>query len=156
MDVLGWIESWPGAVYLRASPDAYMIVNAVHILGIALLVGAVLPMDLRLIGFFPGTPLRVIVPFLSRAAGTGLALAAAAGMWLFSVDPAEYLANPAFRLKLALLGTALVLILVQHRSRGYQAAIIGLPIQRGVRVVAALSALVWLAVLLCGRAIGFL
>ena len=42
------------AVWLKASRWTYPAVNAGHLLGIALLVGAVVPMDLRLIGIWRG------------------------------------------------------------------------------------------------------
>ena len=74
-----WLASWPGAVLLQRSGTAYLLVNAAHILGVGLLVGAILPLDLRLLGFFRGVPLQVVGPFLSRAAATGLVLALATG-----------------------------------------------------------------------------
>jgi hypothetical protein len=49
-------------------------VNATHILGIGL-IGAILPLDLRLIGLLSSPPLETVAPFLLRAASIGLALA---------------------------------------------------------------------------------
>ncbi|MDP2334514.1 MAG: DUF2214 domain-containing protein [Reyranella sp.] len=155
-----WIAAWPGAVLLQRSGTAYLLVNAAHILGLGLLVGAILPLDLRLLGFFRGVPLGVVGPFLSRAAATGLGLAIATGLWLFSVKPAEYLANDAFLIKLALLAAALLNIAVQHHSGAFVRALMdngadgGIGI--GVRLAAFCSALLWLSVLVAGRWIGFI
>ena len=91
MSVVEWIGAWPGAVWLRDSGTAYLFVNAAHILGVGLLVGAIIPLDLRLLGLFRHAPLAVLAPFLSRAAATGAVLAILTGLWLFSVKPAEYL-----------------------------------------------------------------
>ena len=96
MPLVEWIGAWPGAVFLRDSGTAYLLVNAAHILGVGLLVGAIIPLDLRLLGLFRHAPLAVLAPFLSRAAATGAVLAIVTGLWLFSVKPGEYLGNAAF------------------------------------------------------------
>jgi hypothetical protein len=141
--VLDAIGSWPGAVWLQQSGTAYLFVNAAHILGIGVLLGAVLPLDLRLLGLLRRYPIEVLGPFLTRSAATGLALAFITGLWLFSVKPEEYLANEAFRWKAALLAIALVNIALQHRGSA-------------TRTSAALSLGLWLSVLVAGRWIGFL
>lgn len=144
------IGSWPGAVWLQQSWTAWLLVNAAHILGIGVLLGSILPLDLRLLGLFPRVPVDVIGPFLVRAAAAGLALAAATGLWLFSVKPAEYLVNPAFRWKAALLAVALANIALQRLvTRGWKLV----PL---TRVAAATSLALWLGILMAGRSIGFL
>lgn len=146
------IGSWPGAVWLQQSGTAYLFVNAAHILGIGLLLGGILPLDLRLMGLFRRYPLEVIVPFLTRSAGAGLALAILTGLWLFSVKPEEYLANQAFLWKVALLSFAFANIALQHWGITRR----GLNPGNAARVSAALSLCLWLAVLVAGRWIGFL
>lgn len=139
-------------MWLQQSTTAYLLVNAAHILGIGLLVGAILPLDLRLMGVFRRTPVEVLGPFLRRSAATGLGLAIFSGLWLFSVDPAGYLANDAFVWKLVLLATALGNIVYQYLksdARGLPAATLT------TRVVAGISFCLWLAVLIAGRWIGF-
>ena len=143
MSLVAWLGEWPGAVLLQRSGTAYLLVNAAHILGVGLLVGAILPLDLRLLGFFRTVPLAVLEPFLVRAAGTGLALALVTGVWLFTVKPVEYLANEAFLIKGALLAAALLNILLCYRIAGF------------ARAAAAFSLLLWLGVLVAGRWIGF-
>ena len=146
------LGSWPGAAWLQQSATVYLFINATHILGIGLLLGSILPLDLRLLGLFRRVPIEVIGPWLTRSAAVGLAIAIVAGAWLFTVKPDEYLANQAFRWKAALLALALVNIAFQHwQWRGD-------PWRRGVatRVSAALSLALWLGVLVAGRWIGFL
>ena len=150
-----WIGTWPGAVLLQRSGTAYLLVNAAHILGVGVLVGAILPLDLRLLGFFRGVPLSVVGPFLSRAAATGLVLAIVTGLWLFSVKPAEYLGNTAFLCKLVLLAAALANIVLQHRSSAFARTLADGEPRAGVRLAAFCSAVLWLSVLVAGRWIGF-
>jgi hypothetical protein len=146
------IGSWPGAVWLRQSATAYLFVNAAHILGIGLLLGSILPLDLRLLGFFRRFPVDVLRSFLVRNAGAGLTLAIITGLWLFSVKPTEYVANEAFRWKVVLLTTAIVNVVFQHR-RTYAGAF---EITRATRICAALSLSLWVSALIAGRWIGFL
>jgi len=155
MDWLGWIETLPPAAILRSNATLYLLVNAAHILGIGLLVGAILPLDLRLLGILRDGPLAVLVPFLVRVAATGLMLAILTGALLFSVKPAEYMANPTFLAKMTLLALGLVNILVQHRNGGWSVAAQGGTASLVVRGLAALSFVLWLAVLVAGRWIGF-
>jgi hypothetical protein len=156
MQLIEWIGAWPGAVFLRGSGTAYLFVNATHILGIGLLIGSILPFDLRLVGFFRSVPVSVIGPFLLRVAVTGGATAILTGLWLFSVKPPEYIANAAFLTKMALLVVAFCNIFLQHHSRDFRLAIKGGEINLAVRVRAAVSAVLWLSVLVAGRWIGFL
>lgn len=139
------IGSWPGAVWLQQSWTAYLFVNVAHILGIAFLLGSILPLDLRVLGLFRRYPVEVLQPFLVRCAATGLGLAALTGLWLFSVKPDEYLANNAFCWKLALIALALINVVIRYRA----------PKAPG-RMHAGLSLSLWLSVLIAGRWIGFL
>lgn len=152
--LVDWLGGWPGAVLLQRSGTAYLFVNAAHILGIGLLLGAILPLDLRLAGVLRASALPLVGPILIRTAACGLALASATGFWLFTVKPAEYLGNTAFLIKLGLLVLALGNIALQHR--GLKPALAGSEIGIRVRMLAALSAVLWLCVLLAGRWIGFL
>lgn len=156
MQLIAWIGAWPGATLLRESGTAYLFVNAAHILGIGLLLGSILPFDLKVLGFFRNAPVAVIGPLLLRVAKTGAAAAILTGLWLFSVKPDEYAANPAFLVKMTLLGAALGNVLLQHRSDDFRTAIEGGAVAPAVRLRAAVSALLWLSILLAGRWIGFL
>ncbi|KPF68005.1 hypothetical protein IP69_12065 [Bosea sp. AAP35] len=155
MELLAALGKWPGAVLLQQHGTAYLFVNASHILGIALLIGGILSLDLRLMGFFPSVPVAVIAPFLSRIAACGLGIAVLTGAWLFTVRPVEYAGNAAFLWKIGLLLVALVNVAGQHRSAAYSLAMTGV-LSPSVRVRAFASAALWLSVLLAGRWIGFL
>lgn len=151
--LLDELQAWPGARWLQASGTAWMLVNASHLLGIVLLLGSILPLDLRLLAGRERLPLSAPTRAAIRTAALGLVLAIATGLWMFSAQPREYLGNAAFAWKLALVAVALANVAAQHRLLGRTR--IGLP-PIGVRALAALSSLLWLATLLAGRWIGFL
>ncbi|MFN3521404.1 MAG: DUF6644 family protein [Phenylobacterium sp.] len=156
MELADWIGAWPGARLVQRSAVAYLFVNAAHILGVGLILGAILPLDLRLLGVLRSPPLQALGPFLSRTAAAGVLLAVFTGAWLFSVRPHEYFENAAWRWKMAMLFLAVLNVAVQHRGRAYREALGGAPPAGSVRLLAAASALLWLAVLVAGRWIGFL
>lgn len=156
MAFVDWLGTWPGAVLLQGSGTIYLLVNAAHIASVGLLIGGILPLDLRLVGLLRGVPLAVIGPFLSRSAAVGLGLAIATGLWLFTVKPREYLENEAFLWKMALLALALANIAVQHRNRHYRLALSGGEVHLSVRLTAGCSAVLWPSVLVAGRWVGFL
>ncbi|MCO5121810.1 MAG: DUF2214 domain-containing protein [Burkholderiaceae bacterium] len=148
--------SLPGAGFLRESGTAYLFVNATHILGIGLILGAILPLDLRLLGLFPRVPLAVLGPFLSRVAAIGVTIAVPTGLWLFAVNAPDYVGNTAFLAKLALLALAFGNIALQHGPGGFRATVTSGVTTLLTRVLAAVSILLWLSVLLAGRWIGFM
>ncbi|MEH2696133.1 MULTISPECIES: DUF6644 family protein [Rhizobium] len=156
IDILEWLSATTPAVALRRSGTLYMFVNAAHILAIGLLVGAILPLDLRLAGFFRKVPVEIVAPFLSRSAGVGLAAAIVTGFCLFSVRAVEYAGNPAFLAKLCLIVLGLLNLSIVHLGRGWNTAVSSGIVRPGLRVFAALSAAIWIAAVIAGRWIGFL
>jgi hypothetical protein len=149
------IAAWPGAALLRQSSLTYLFVNAAHILSITLLLGPILVLDGRLLGAFRTVPVAVIGPPLVRVAKLGAVLAVLTGVTLFTVRPADYLDNPAFLAKLALLGLAFANAIALDRSRAWRDALAGNTDAAHLRLQAAASIILWLAVLTAGRWIGF-
>lgn len=152
---LEWLGSLPQAELLRRSATLYLLVNAAHILGIGLLVGAILPLDLRLIGVLREGPIAVLAPFLARVATAGLALAMLTGFMLFSVKPVEYAGNPAFLTKISLVVIGFVNVFAQHRSAGWRQLRQDGERTASIRALAGLSFIIWLAAIVAGRWIGF-
>ncbi|WP_282610522.1 DUF2214 domain-containing protein [Pelagibius sp. Alg239-R121] len=143
---------------LRASRWIYPIVNAGHILGLTLLFGAILPLDLRLLGFWPSLPIRPLAQVLVPVALFGLATSVSTGLLLFSVSAAKYAATPLFQVKLLLILAAIVNALVLRRAASWTLiqteghAVTSVRLQ----LAGAISILLWLAVILCGRFLAYI
>lgn len=150
--LLAAVEATPVAATLRASRWGYALLNAAHILGIGLLIGAIVPLQMRFLGLWPQEPREALVRVLVPAAATGLALAVAAGLFLFPIRAREYAGNGFMQAKLAfvLLGTASALLLHARHGAWLETAS-----DIRLRVHAAISLLCWPAALLCGRLIAF-
>ncbi|OCW97755.1 DUF6644 family protein [Alishewanella sp. HH-ZS] len=140
---------------IRQSTLAYPALSALHILGIALLLGNILLLDLRLLGVLRQSALSDLFKLFSRLAGIGLLLAIGSGVLLFSVQPLQYLSNQAFLLKMLLLALALLNLLIVHLSRAWQQACSGGPVSNSLKLTAASSLLLWLTILFAGRWIAF-
>lgn len=140
---------------IRQSALAYPALSALHILGIALLLGNILLLDLRLLGVLRHSALSELLTLFSRLAGVGLLLAIASGVLLFSVQPLQYLSNQAFLLKMLLLALALLNLLIVHFSRAWRHVCRGGPVSKGLKLTAASSLLLWLTILFAGRWIAF-
>ena len=69
------LEATALAAALRNSVWSYPLVNAAHILGVALLVGSIVPLDLRLLGAWRSVPLPPLWGMLTRTAGAGAVIA---------------------------------------------------------------------------------
>lgn len=152
------VENLAFASALRNSTFMYPVVNAGHILGVSLLVGGIVPLDLRLIGFWRTYPVMVFVDVLRITSAIGLALAVVCGVLLFATAAVDYAGSTLFQAKIALvlLGVLNALVLgrvVKHqdiRSLPMEA-----PMPSVLRAGAVLSLAVWISVLLLGRLLGY-
>lgn len=151
--VFALVEASGPAQFLRGGRWGYAAVNGLHILGIAMLVGAILPLDLRLLGLWRGTPVPALARVLVPVAAAGLALAVTAGLLLFSVRAREYADLGIFQLKMALVAMGATSAVWLHWSHGLTLVGAG----RG-RLAAhgVISLACWVAVLACGRLIAFM
>lgn len=151
--LLAGLEATAIAEHLRAARWSYAAVNAAHLLGIAMLVGAILPLELRLLGLWRDIGVEALARVLVPVAATGLAIAIAAGLLLFSVRAREYAALGVFQLKIALVATGVSIALVAQVARGRR-------LDRGDRGamagIATASLVCWLGALACGRLIAFI
>lgn len=137
---------------IRRTVWLYVLVNASHILGIALLVGPILVLDGRVLGLWKPAGWRDAVAVLSPVAALGLVVAIITGGLLFAVRAGDYLGNPALWSKWALMGLGLVNVAIFHallrRHRGERPSV-------SMRLVAGCSASIWIGALLAGRWIAY-
>jgi hypothetical protein len=146
------------ATLFRNSTIAYAALNAFHIFSIGLIVGSIAALDLRVLGLFRRFPLSTLADPLSRVAATGVYCAAVSGFLLFSVRPLTYAENPAFLIKITLVGLGVLNALVLRTTSSWQFALEeeDEPIPDSVRAAALRSLLIWAGAVLAGRWIGFL
>lgn len=154
MEPLQAIEQLALVKLFKASFIAYPIVNAVHIAAIGVLLTSVTLMDLRILGAFPVLPEPPFILVLRRFALTAFGFAILSGVLLFAVRASHYAQLPVFLAKMGLIAlaganfVAFAAIDDGNREHGRR--------RPAARLLAVISILLWCAVLLCGRFIGFL
>jgi hypothetical protein len=147
-------RSWTALAPALVGP-IYPLASAAHILSIALLVGSIAALDLRLLGCARAASLAAWPDWLARLSTVGFGGALATGFLLFSVQPAHYLGNGAFGLKLVLIMCAAANALAVRRSDAWRALADGVMPGPGIRIAAALSLVLWASVVVAGRWIAF-
>ncbi|PXX89555.1 hypothetical protein DIT71_13570 [Marinobacter vulgaris] len=143
---------------LRNSTYMYPLVNAGHILGISMLVGGIVPLDLRLLGLWRHYPVMVFVDVLRVTSAIGLGFAVVCGVLLFATAAVDYAASLLFQAKMALvlLGVSNALILGRVLKRqDIRSFPMKAPMPFSLRAGAALSLVAWLSALLLGRLLGY-
>ncbi|WP_235859823.1 hypothetical protein [Tranquillimonas rosea] len=121
--------------------------NAGHIFGLALLIGAVVPMDLRCLRRHGHPDPVATVRLLRPVAASGFVLAATCGALLFATQATDYVDNTFFRIKIVLIAVAVL-------NAALHPGLARLPMARR-RMVALLSLALWPAALICGRLIAY-
>jgi hypothetical protein len=155
-DLCQWVNDWPAAVALRESEDVYPLIETVHVLAIALIVGTVIAVDLRLLGvIFRKEPVTRIARALLPFTWSGFGVMLITGLPLFAAEAAKLYANPAFRLKLLLLAlagsNALLFHLTTYRSIDTWVDRQTTPVR--ARAFASISILLWSGIIVSGRLI---
>jgi hypothetical protein len=146
------LEATSIAQFLRGSRWGYAAVSFAHILGFALLIGAIVPLNLRLLGLWPAIPRPQLMRVLVPAATFGLALAVSMGLLLFSVRAQDYSEVIFLRAKLALILIGIVSAMTAHLRYGL--TLEGASSER-LKAHAFISLGCWLGALACGRLIAF-
>jgi hypothetical protein len=153
-----WVANTPLALYLRESENLFSIIETTHVLGIIGTAGIVTIIDLRLLGvLLPGSAMPDVLRPLGRFAWYGFTVMLISGLLLFCAEAADLCRNRAFALKMALL-VALGLnqwIFQAIVYRGIAAQDAPLPTRRRARFSAVLSLILWLGVVVLGRAIAY-
>ena len=132
------------------------MLEILHFIGLSLLLGALLVIDLRMIGFFRSIDIRATHALLPWVF-VGFALNLVTGILFIFGDPLRYAVHAGFRLKMALILIAGVNALwyawkIHPKMQNWGADEVPPAL---AKVVASLSLVVWTGVLLLGRLIPY-
>jgi hypothetical protein len=156
MRLLQAIQDSALADWVRVSEWGYPIILTLHSLGLALVVGVLLVINLRIIGFIAPLPLRAMRPLMTLV-WCGLALNLTTGCILFTADAIKFFESPTFRFKM--LSIALGIGVAVY----FNASVLGATDpQRGgarmpvpLKVMAAASVAVWIIAISLGRYVAY-
>ena len=119
-----------------------------HLVSMAVFFGAILMLDLRLMGISRAVSLEGLARLALPWAYGGFLVAMASGVVLFLFDPIQVGSHTWFVPKLLLIGLGMLNVIVFHR-RGFATSLAAIGPTRHGRIAGALSLLLWLGVLAC-------
>jgi hypothetical protein len=154
---MGAIEMSALGVAMRQSLWLYPIVEIVHLTGIALLVGSIAMLDLRLLGLSNSVPVRRLAAHILPWTAASFLLIVPSGLSMFVAHAGDFIASPVFVLKLCLILAAGVNAAVFHAGvfRGASGWDVNRMPPVAARMSAALSLLLWVSVIACGRLLAY-
>lgn len=148
MQFLAWLENTGFGTWVRESPSifAYPSILFLHTVGLALLVGTNVAIDLRLLGRSRDLPLAPMESFFT-VMWLGFWINALSGVALLVADATTKLINPVFYIKMTFIAFGFV-TMVQIRKRVFHGASTG----RGLAVA---SLVLWAGAITAGRLMAY-
>lgn len=143
---------------IRESGTLFPTFESIHVLAITLVVGSIGIVDLRLLGV--ASRRRAVTRLTAEVlpiTWVAFIVAVITGLLLFSSNAVKYGHNPFFLSKMALLVVAGINMIVFHMitSRDIERWDESPDVPAGVRLAGGLSLTLWIAIIVCGRWIGF-
>ena len=155
MSFLQSLEDSAFGIWVSTSLIGYPLMITLHAIGMAIMVGISVALDLRLLGWFAGIPYTAINRFLAIA-WIGFTINLLSGTALFCMQATMYVQDGTFLLKMlfVLLGAVTAAFLqgaLNRNSASWGAAAPG-----GIRLLAVASIVFWTAGMVMGRLIAYL
>jgi len=156
MEFLEWLQSTPPAIFVAETLWAYPLFETLHTLGMALLLGSLGLINLRILGYKPELPLVGTLDLLPLA-WLGLTINVISGVALFLSDAVYFWSSTTFRIKLSLIVLAGINAFVLSQSVFREARRSGsVRPGPGIRFAAGSSLVFWIGAIIAGRLIAYL
>lgn len=151
------LEASPLARFMREALWAYPAVEALHILALAIVVGSIVVVDLRLLGLSRDVPASRLARHALPWTAAAFMISIGTGLLMFTAHAEDFITNRVFILKMGLILTAGVNAGLLHagafRTVGQWDTDVAPPPR--VRLAAALSIVLWAGVIACGRLLAY-
>ena len=158
LSICQWLDSTRLSAVLRESNWLFPTLDTTHTLGIVLVAGTIMLVDLRLLGLaLRSVPVAELVPRIVPWTLWGFGLMFVTGALLFSSEAVKLYHSPAFRIKMVLLALAGLNALIFHRTI-YRDVNNWDPVSvvpARARLAGLLSLAFWIAIIAAGRAIAY-
>jgi hypothetical protein len=155
---LHWLEASSPAVAISESSWLFPGIESVHVLAIALVVGSITMLDLRLLGVtLRDRPAAELTAEILPWTWSSFVVAACSGALMFSSNATHYWGTVPFRAKITLLALAGLNMAVFHATTYRSVEVWGRQRQtpRAAKVSGGISLALWIGVVTLGRWIGF-
>jgi hypothetical protein len=155
MEFLEWLQETDLGHFVAETLWAYPTLETMHTIGMALLIGSLGLIDLRVLGFKPELPILETQKLLPLA-WLGFTLNAISGALLFTSDAVMFYSSYTFRLKILLIVLGGINAALLGRTV-FQEAVAGVPVAPtvGVKWIAGTSLVFWFGAIIAGRLIAY-
>jgi hypothetical protein len=142
---------------MREALWLYPAVEIVHLVGIVLLVGSIVMLDVRVLGLSRSIPVPALARHLLPWTLAAVLLVLPSGLLLFAAHASDVIANPLFAVKMGLLFAAGVNAAAFHVGPYASVAAWACerPVPPAARLHAAISIALWIAVIAAGRLLAY-
>ncbi len=158
LDLCQRLQDLPLSVAIAESGWLFPTIETLHVIGLVLVFGSIAVIDLRLLGVSSrGHSVHQLSEDVLPVTWVAFALAVVSGLLLFMSNATVYFENTAFRIKICFLLLAGVNMLIFQflTSKTVNEWDLAHPAPTAARIAGGLSLLFWIAVVVCGRYIGF-
>ncbi len=152
-----WLQSTAFFTAMRGSGIVYPTILSLHVLAIAMFGVMILVTDIRLLGGMRKYPIAEMLDKLRTPKRVGFTLIVTCGLLLFGAKAEEYYYNVFFRAKM------IILLLILIHAALFRAGVYrnGAAFDAGgltgrARLAGASSLVLWFAMMICGRGIGYI
>jgi hypothetical protein len=158
LSICQWVDGTRLSAILRQSNWLFSSLDTIHTLGIILVAGTIMLVDLRLLGLaLRSVPVAQLVARIVPSTLGGFGLMVVSGSLLFSSEAVKMYHSPAFRIKMLLLAMAGLNALIFHRTiyrdvAHWDPASV---VPARARLAGLLSLVFWIAIIAAGRAIAY-
>jgi hypothetical protein len=147
MEMLYSVEESAIALWVGESLWGYPFLLSLHVVGLAVIAGIAIMLDLRLLGSFRSLDLESFLP-LMKFAWIGFVINAVSGVLLFTSQASYFVTLLPFLLKIGLIFIAAVITgVIQQKIRNASSTRLGL--------LATVSLVAWLGAIVNGRLIAY-
>ncbi len=145
-DILAALDNRP---FRFALQPVHHLIRMAHILSVSAFFGAIVVLDIRLMGFKPAVPLRALSSSILRWSVETFAVAMISGLLLFFYDPVHVGSHAYFTLKMVLIVVAMANAALFNLSGFSEALTTTGPMPARARIIGAISLIAWLGVMVC-------
>ena len=143
LEQVGWVK------VLATTGWLYSSVSVIHYFTLFFFIGTIVLVDLRILGLAGrGQTISLLADQLLPWTWIGFTLAMISGFLLFTTDAGDYAPDHVFQAKMLVILLAFIFTVIVHRGQRKWNQLPAIPL--GVKVIAALSLLLWLGAILAG------
>jgi hypothetical protein len=154
LETLAWLEQTVFSLWVRESLNGFLIAITFHSLGMGLLVGVNIAIDLRVLGIAEKVPLVLLKKFIP-VMWAGFIICLVSGIMLLIAYPAKALTNSVFYLKFLFVILAFIITRMLCEEVLQASSVERQPVEQKYKIIAAASLIFWVAAILAGRFLAY-